>query len=226
MKLEEALKKAEETRARMADARYKVRLTFIEPLLGSAPNTEEIYKEYVASKAPDAMTTEQEVEAYGADSVEERGTTIFTKDKDGNPMIWDYQVRGYFKGTCGALQRSKGRTEKFLSSSIKAYMKNIYGCIYVFPRTILINPPEEGGDRTEITINQRPLRATTAQGDRVALASSEELPAGSWCDIEISLHDKTLWPTVMEWLDNGVFSGLGQWRNGSYGRFVYEILDE
>ena len=226
MKLEEALKKADETRGKVAEARYKVRLTFIEPLLGSAPNTTEIYRDYVASKAPDAMTTEQEVEAFGADSVEERGTTIFTRDKDGNPVIWDYQVRGFFKGTCGALQRSKGRKKKFLSSSIKAYMKNIYGCIFVFPRTIPINPPEDKTIEQAMSINQRPLRANTAQGERIALASSEELPAGSWCDIEISLHDKTLWPTVLEWLDNGVFSGLGQWRNGSYGRFVYEILDE
>jgi len=224
MKLEDALKKAEQTRKKMSEGRYKVRLTFIEPLLGSAPNTAEIYKDYVASKAPDAMTTEQEVEAFGADQVEERGTTIFTRDKDGNPVIWDYQIRGYFKGTCGALQRSKGRKTKFLSSSIKAYHKDMYAKVYVFPRMIRINPPEESEEK--IGINQRPLRANTAQGERVALASSEELPAGSWCDIEILLHDKTIWPMVMEWLDNGVFSGLGQWRNASYGRFVYEIMDE
>ncbi len=224
MKLDDALKKAEQTRKKMSEGRYKVRLTFIEPLLGSAPNTAEIYKDYVASKAPDAMTTEQEVEAFGADQVEERGTTIFTRDKDGNPVIWDYQIRGYFKGTCGALQRSKGRKTKFLSSSIKAYHKDMYAKVYVFPRMIRINPPDESEEK--IGINQRPLRANTAQGERVALASSEELPAGSWCDIEILLHDKTIWPMVMEWLDNGVFSGLGQWRNASYGRFVYEIMDE
>ena len=30
----------------------KVRITFTEPVLGSAPNTEEIYKEFVASLQP------------------------------------------------------------------------------------------------------------------------------------------------------------------------------
>jgi hypothetical protein len=38
--------------------------------------------------------------------------------------------------------------------------------------------------------------------------------------------DEKLEDTVMEWLDFGELNGLGQWRNGSYGRFTYEIIDE
>ena len=53
---------------------------------------------------------------------------------------------------------------------------------------------------------QRPLRAQTAQGERVSLANSEEIPAGSTCEFEILLMDESLENAVLEWLDYGVFA--------------------
>ena len=47
----------------------KVRLTFTEPLLGTSPANEDIYREFIGSKAPDASTVDEEVEALGADAV-------------------------------------------------------------------------------------------------------------------------------------------------------------
>lgn len=38
----------------------KVKLTFIESVLGLTPGDPEIYRSYIASKAPDAATTEDE----------------------------------------------------------------------------------------------------------------------------------------------------------------------
>lgn len=38
--------------------------------------------------------------------------------------------------------------------------------------------------------------------------------------------DEGLEKYVREWLDYGVFSGIGQWRNSGKGRFTYEILEE
>jgi len=211
---------------RLIEKQMRVRVTFLEPVLGSSPNTENIYKEFIASKAPDAMNTSDEVEAFGADAVEEKGTTIFLKNAAGVPVLWDYQVRGFFKGACGGIQKMKGRKKKLLSQSIKAYKKIIDNGVFVFPRMIPLNMPEGLDLKDAITINQRPLRASTAQGERIALASSEQLPAGTWFDITIGLMDEKLEDTVMEWLDFGELNGLGQWRNGSYGRFTYEIIDE
>ena len=35
---------------------------------------------------------------------------VFPKDTDGCPIMWDYQVKGFFKDTCGALKRvSEGK---------------------------------------------------------------------------------------------------------------------
>lgn len=77
----------------------------------------------------------------------------------------------------------------------------------------------------EITGLQRPLRAQTAQGERISLANSEMIPAGATCEFTVKCllddHEKT----VREWLDYGCFSGMGQWRNASYGRFTWEELD-
>ena len=79
----------------------------------------------------------------------------------------------------------------------------------------------------EISTCQRPLRAQTAQGERVALAMSEEVPAGATMDITIKVLDKALLPAIREWLDYGELRGLGQWRNSGKGRFTWEeITDE
>ena len=77
----------------------------------------------------------------------------------------------------------------------------------------------------EIGVCQRPLRAQTAQGERISLAMSEEIPAGASITFDIvclsSDHEKA----VREWLDYGRFSGIGQWRNSGKGRFTWEEVE-
>ena len=74
-------------------------------------------------------------------------------------------------------------------------------------------------------ICQRPLRAQTAQGERVALASSETVPEGSTMTFEIKCLLDTHIPAVIEALEYGAMRGFGQWRNSGKGRFHYEILE-
>ena len=71
----------------------KIRAEFIEELLGSANNDKEIHAEFIASKAPDAPSREEEIEAIGVDAVIEKGKTIFPKDEDENPFLYDYQIK-------------------------------------------------------------------------------------------------------------------------------------
>ena len=89
------------------------------------------------------------------------------------------------------------------------------------PRQIVIQMPEG----TEISYCQRPLRAQTAQGERVALAISEEVPAGSVLEFEVKCYDDNHIPAVLEWLDYGQDRGLGQWRNSGKGRYTYELKE-
>lgn len=55
----------------------KVRLTFTESILGTSPANEEIYRDFIGTKAPDATTVDDEVEALGVDAVVEKGMTVF-----------------------------------------------------------------------------------------------------------------------------------------------------
>ena len=50
----------------------EAKLTFTEEVLGTSPNDEDIYRNFIGSKAPDAQTVEEEVAAMGADAVVER----------------------------------------------------------------------------------------------------------------------------------------------------------
>lgn len=68
----------------------KVKITLNEEMLGMSPSNKDIYREFIASKAPDAKTLEQEVAECGVDAVEESKITVFPKDENGNPFIWDY----------------------------------------------------------------------------------------------------------------------------------------
>lgn len=74
----------------------KVRLTFLEPVLGTWPSSENIARDYIASKAPDASTIEDEIAALGADAVAEKGKTVFPRT-NGQPILYDYQIKGFFK---------------------------------------------------------------------------------------------------------------------------------
>lgn len=202
------------------------RLTTFEPMLGTAPNNSEIYREFIASKAEDAATVEDEIAAIGADGVAEKGMTVFPRDEGGNPILWDYQIKGMFKDACQMLARvggkdpETGKKNKTANESAKltAYKKVIDGLIFVQPRKI---PIAYDG---EIEICERPLRAQTAQGERVALAASEQIPAGAVITIDvICLNDEHV-KAVREWLDYGFLRGLGQWRNSGMGRFIWEEL--
>ena len=205
--------------------KIKVKLTFTEPVLGTWPSNQNIAREFIASKSPDAATIEDEVAALGADAVADKGMTVFPRNEKGEPVLYDYQVKGFFKDSCGMLGRIGGKSEtgkkKAVNDSgkITAYKKVIDGLIFVEPRMIPLKFDGEIGDC------QRPLRAQTAQGERVSLANSEEIPAGATCEFEVLCMDDSHEKAVLEWLDYGALRGIGQWRNSGKGRFTYEILD-
>ena len=212
-----------------------IKLTFLESILGTSPNTQDIYQEFIASKAPDAISVEDEIAAVGVEAYTEKGITVFPRDAQGRPFVFDYQVKGFFKDACQMLsrlskreelidedgKRKKTKTAANESGKLKAYKKEIDGLIFVEPRQILIECGE-----ADVGLNQRPLRAQTAQGERTALAISEELPAGSTITFSVIMFNPDHEAAVREWLDYGFYRGLGQWRNSGHGRFSYEVLAE
>lgn len=192
----------------------KVRLTFTEEVLGTASANPEIHREFIASKAPDAPSVEDEVAAVGADEVADKGTTVFPRGADGRPFLWDYQIKGFFKDACSMLRRAKGTK----SSRLTAFKKVIDGMVFVEEREVPLRFEGEVGSC------QRPLRAQTAQGERVALAESESVPAGAVAEFTVACLDPAHVDLVREWLDYGRLRGIGQWRNSGKGRFEWREL--
>lgn len=204
----------------------KVKITFTEGILGTSPMNEEIYRDFIGSKAPDAATVDDEVAALGVDSVVEKGMTGFPRDEQDRPFLYDYQIKGFFKDSCSMLSRVAGkdpetgkkRKDVNESSKLTAFKKIIDGMIFPAPRQI---PIEFDG---EVNLCQRPLRAQTMQGERVALAISEEIPAGATITFSVTCLDDSHMAAVREWLDYGALRGIGQWRNSGKGRFTWEEL--
>lgn len=194
--------------------KIKVRITFTESVLGMTPGNEDIYRDFIGSKAEDAASVEEEVKALGVDAVVEKGKTIFPKLEDGTPFMWDYQIKGFFKDSCGGLRKVKDMK----SSGVKAFKKEIDKLIFVQERKI---PIIFDGEITEC---QRPLRASTAQGERISIAISEEIPAGATMEFTIVTLLDSYEDIIREWMDYGCWSGLGQWRNSGHGRFTWEEL--
>jgi hypothetical protein len=203
-----------------------VEIVLDEEMLGTASSDPGIHEEYIASKAPDAASMEEEVAALGVDAVVAKGKTIFPRLDNGVPFLWDYQIKGFFKDACGMLSRIKDSESKkkpevgTKSSKLVAFKKVIDGLIFPTPRKIAIVLPKGG----EIGDCQRPLRAQTAQGERVALANSETVPEGSIIRFKIKYLKADLEPVIHEWLEYGSLRGLGQWRNSGKGRFSYRVI--
>lgn len=193
-----------------------LKITFTEPLLGTSPANDDIYRDFIGSKAHDAQSVEDEVAALGVDAVAEKGMTVFPRMEDGRPFLYDYQIKGFFKDSCGGLRKVKGSE----SSKIKAYKKEIDKLIFPQPRQI---PVDFTGEMQKC---ERPLRASTAQGERISLACSEQIPAGATCQFDVVLLSDDHEKLVREWLDYGCLSGIGQWRNSGMGRFTWEEISE
>lgn len=196
----------------------KIKITLTEDILGSLPADPEVYKTYIGSKSANASKIEEEVAALGVDEVFDNKMTIFAKTPNGEPFIFDYVIKGFFKNACSAMREADGAASK----DLKAYKKKIDNLVFAGPRKIMLRPPE--GEETAIDICERPLRASTAQGERVALAASEQIKAGTTLTFFVEMLNSGMWKFVQEWLDYGKYNGLGQWHNSGKGRFTWEEL--
>lgn len=192
-----------------------VEITLNEPMLGTTSGDKEVAKTFIASKNPNGVA-DDEIAAIDEMEVLQKSSTCFPRDTNDNPFMWDYQVKGFFKDACGMLKRVTGTK----SSGIKAYKKIIDGLIFPSPRKI---PIDLSGP---LTWTERPLRAQTAKGERIALARSETVPAGSILRFDIKYMQPKMRDVIIEWLDYGELRGFGQWRNSGMGRFRWALVQD
>lgn len=196
----------------------KVRITLTEDMLGTASANPELHKEFIASKSADADKLEEEMKALPADEAMAKAMTVFPRDDDGLPILFDYQVKGFFKDAVGLLLELDDKEVKVGKTKLSKFTFKRLVDNYVFIKPRKIRLAECG------PVCTRPLRATTMQGDRVALASSETVPAGTVFEFEVSSLSPALEEMLRACLDYGALKGIGQWRNSGKGRFTWEEI--
>lgn len=189
---------------------YEVTAVFTRELLGTVPKNKEIYRDHIQKKAIEAGIEVDNGEIETVDEMEEKGWTGFHV-RDGRPFLYDYTIKGFFKDACGMLRRVTGSK----SAGLKNFKKVIDGLVFVSPKEIPLVFPDNMG----LTTIERPLRAQTAKGERVALAISDAAPAGTRITFWVKILGGVSRNVFDEWLEYGTLRGMGQWRNAGYGSF-------
>jgi hypothetical protein len=202
---------------------YNVKLTFEEPLLGTVPKSERVYTDYIASRVtkrldeqglidPDTAHALASEEIESASMAEEaRGWTGFHTDENG-PFLYDYQIKGFIKEAGNLIK-------DFAEVKVKNLRSKLDNYCFVWPRRVRLSDIEPEP-------LERPLRAMTMQGPRVSLVRSDMIRAGSTIEFQLRVLPSEINKALLEFIfDFGEFKGLGQWRNGSYGRFTYELTE-
>lgn len=215
----------------MKTEKLSVKVTWTEPVLGTASGNPQLHEEHIASKAPTFDQQKEEVAAVTPNDAAdlkaqiEKTSTIFPADEKGL-FIWDYQMRGYLKGALYALiELGDVKLSKW------TYKRVVDLFVFVSPRRTYFKMPDGRiAQKTDTSTLQRPLRATTMQGDRIALARSEMLPPGVTAEFAITImlgqgkatHKDLSMEQIIACLNYGEFVGYSQWRGGGFGRFSWE----
>ena len=124
------------------------------------------------------------------------------------------------KDAAKAMNRVKGSK----TSKQKAFNKILTDIVFVLPRKIPLQ--YEGAEQGKVGTCQRPFRASTAMGERIALANSETVPEGTVFEFTILLLESEYESFVLELLEYSQYKGFLQWRNSGKGRAMIEVADE
>lgn len=180
----------------------KIKIELTTQMLGTVTKDPEVYKTYIESKKPESI---DEKEYLTVEKIEEKGWTGFHKDDKGL-FIYEYMIKGFLKHAGNVLKDIV---------KIKALRSKIDNYVFISPRRIYLNQDKPDG------IIERPLRAMTAQGPRVTIARSDYIKEGKKIEFEVTLipHKEITIKKIMELFKYGELMGLGQFRNGGYGRF-------
>lgn len=193
----------------------KYRATFTECLLATKPNDEMVHETYIAAKREKGIAKDElDAETRTLNEIErlEKGCTVFHRMKDGTPMVWDYQIKGFLKDAIKALRRDPDSA----CSKLKNYKGVIDGSVFVKPRMIPLQLPEGA----TLGTCQRPLRAQTMQGERVALTQSEEAPTGTVIEFSVLTLAPGIDKALAECWEYAQLRFMGAWRNSGKGTAI------
>lgn len=208
--------------------RYDVVMELMEPMLGTVAKSKEIYSKFIESKAaervdlPDApLRPASELETV-VDELESTGWTGFHTSPSGL-IVYDYFVKGFLKNAGNVLKEDLGAFCKKKAeggfANLKSHLNNY---VFIMPRMVAITDADGKQLTQPDGVLERPLRAQTAQGPRVALAKSDYVSAWRRLAFQVVMAPghpfKSEEELLTRLLSYAELQGFGQWRNGGYGR--------
>jgi hypothetical protein len=153
----------------------------------------------------------------------EKGTTVFRRSKNGGLILTDHMLRGYLKEAAQAMGDSNGKSWGLVQKIDKwIFITDKAGRPI---RQLPIMRDGTGQVMTPDSTYQRPLRAQTAMGPRVTLASSEQVDPPCYVEFHVTVlpmaeseKHKLDEATLRKFFGYSQFQGIGQFRSGSFGR--------
>lgn len=239
--------KPKATQSTYREQKYRCRITFEGPLLGSLPANVDVYESYVIKKSVNAAKkqnessmlavanghipapiktvtgddfdfVQMEQKAAAPDPEGLQGRSVFDRDRANRPLLGAYVVKGFLKETARARAKQGG-----ITSTVAAYIQTIDLHLHILPPKLVLNTVH--AEEVDPWFG-RTLRAQTPTGPRNTLKSSEQVGPGTYLDFEIivMLPNVVTEALLREWFDFGRYHGLGEWRNNiSFGTFTYTL---
>lgn len=174
----------------------------------------------------------EELGTLSADKMETSGWSVFHKDEKGI-FLYEYHIKGFLKEAATSIT----------GKDITAVKSKIDRWLFIAPRRLYLL--RDGKPITKADgVLERPIRAMTMQGPRTCLKRSDMIRLGAQLSFQIKIVDhgassgdakasatkknatgnSTFTQDVLSsWLEYGSLQGLGEWRNGGYGRFSFDI---
>jgi hypothetical protein len=193
---------------------FELKITLTERMLGTIPRDREVLAQHVMDQKE---AKGDEIPPRTPEDQEQRAWTTFYVDENELPVLFDYQLKGFLKEAANDIKDVAGPNE----TKIASLRSHVERSVFILPRmTPLQDTPV--GDNQMI---ERPLRAMTQQGPRVTVVRSDYIEAGQTYTFKLLVlkKSKITEEVLLKILSRGQLKGLGQWRNGGYGRFDAEL---
>jgi len=238
----------------LIECRKRVTIRFINDILGSAPANKQFYEKYLVSKlvkeiekvekklekAKDEREREillekkadleaQLAELPDIEGNEDEKLTVFYRAKYEDfdvPVIRAHQILGFLKEAANNFKDALGI--KNARDKVSKYVRIMPYNLYIYDTEIA---PENIVDDVD-GIEERPLKAMTAQGPRVSIAKSEVIKSNGDKLIQFEVwvyKNKEISWEILEALmeEYGRVNGISQWRNsGYYGAFEVVSVED